>query len=676
MFSNRFAFAARALLAAGAILTAALPASAAVTFRLPGHIPALAISQATKTGRVDASAKMPVAFSLPLRNVGALSALIQRQTNPKDALYGHWLKPAEFNARFGPTAADYNAVIAYARWAGLTITRTSASRRILGAEGTAKQVEAAFSLHLNSYKGKDGALFYAPDANPAVPSALAPKISGVLGLSNSARLKPQFRILPSSLKSASGASPMFGGGRGHLGGLTPKDLTEGYDLTGVPVNGSGQTLGMYEEGGFYPSDIATYRSYYHLPNIPVEVRTVDGYGGGVDDPGISEEAALDIDMQTALAPGAAKILVYELPLNYPFGLVDALLKMADDDEATSISISYGLAEQFLTAATINAEGFSLFQMAAQGQTVYASSGDQGAYTDYITPYAVSDPASHGYITSVGGTALYLLKGQYLGETTWNEFGLDGDAGGGGVSLVHPIPFYQTSTDTTTNGGSSTMRNVPDIAADGAVLTGVDIYSAAAGGWNTFGGTSVSAPIWAGYTALVNQSRAGAGLPTIGFINPALYAIGNSFLSFFDYHDVIDGTNGSIPYFGNPGYYAGFGYDNVTGWGSFDGAQLLGDLTAAATGHGGPPGAPHKFTGTGGDMSATLTWKAADRAKGYIIFRFPGNNSAGYLATTTGLSYTDTSNLVNGTQYTYYLAAVNKNGQTFASYSISVVPTAP
>lgn len=681
--------AARTLIFGGAALVVSSlfsvsAARAQALFRLPDHVPAV-VATAKKLGPVSPTSKVTVLLSLPLRDESGLQALLSGLYDPKSPLYGQYLTPDKFTARFAPSLTDYNAVIAFAKSQGLTV-QTYDSRVLVSVSGTAAALQTALSTHLNNYKATDGTAFFAPDTNPGLPTGLAGKISGVLGLSNYAKLKPLFRtatvgqiasaraLVPTTSSVGTGPGTNFGGGTGHGGAFAPKDLRTAYDMTGLPVDGTGQSVGLYEEGGFFPEDIDRYEDFYGLPDVPVTVVPVDGFSGAVSDLGVSEEAALDIDMVLALAPGSKEIRVYESPLNYPQGLIDALDLAAKQNVSKTFSISYGLAEQIVGLPVILAENTQLKRLAAEGTTVYASSGDQGAYTDGIVP-AVSDPASQPLITAVGGTALYTAPGgAYLGETSWNELGLFGAAGGGGVSTVWKIPAYQTLIDPTLNGGSATMRNVPDVALDAAILTGVDVYSTAVGGWADFGGTSVSSPLWAAYTARVNQARSEAGLKPLGFANPALYAIGASFLSFFDFHDVIDGTNGNAAIYGIPGFTTGFGYDDVTGFGSFDGAQMLGDLAATPSNAATPPAAPTYFKGAPGNGQVTLIWKASKNARGYYVFRAPALDRGGFLAATKSLSYVDKA-VKNGVLYEYVLEAVGDGGGTAASYPIYVKPSA-
>ena len=208
------------------------------------------------------------------------------------------------------------------------------------------------------------------------------------------------------------------------------------------------------------------------------------------------------------------------------------------------------------------------QMAAQGQSLYAAAGDSGAY-DNGSAITVDDPASQPFVTGVGGTKLSVSSagGPYQSEVVWGDpseqsndpFDTHGSGGGGGISQVWNLPDYQNGV-----GLSQTFRNVPDVSLDADPNTGYSIYFG--GQFTVFGGTSCAAPLWAAYTALVNQVRVGQKQTVLGFANPTLYTIAKGAGYAKGFHDVTNGTNLF--------YAAASGYDNATGLGSFDGAGLL------------------------------------------------------------------------------------------------------
>jgi uncharacterized repeat protein (TIGR01451 family) len=530
--------------------------------RLAGHVPAKAVQKSVFLNRLDGNTQVPITFVLPLRNQNELAELIERLHDPADDLYGKYLTTEQFVARYAPTQEDHDKVVAYAKKMGLSVSNTHANRLLVNASGPARVVESAFGLNLHQYMSPAGRTFHAPNSDPAVPAHIASVITGIVGLDNHARYRP-YRHLKAMASSSASGSHAFPSGPG--GGFSPSDIVTAYNLTGLPANGSNQVIALFELAGYQASDINAYTSYFGLPTASLKNVIVDG--GSTD--GVDAEVTLDIELALALAP-ASQIYVYEGP-NSNQGVIDTYNRIATDNIAKQVSTSWGLGEDMNSAQAIQAESAIFQQMAAQGQTIFAAAGDSGAYDDYgnnnSMTLVVDDPASQPYVVGVGGTNLAVdaNTGAYQMETVWNE-GLGNGAGGGGVSSVWPIPSWQSNIPTVF---SKTNRNVPDVALDADPSTGYAIYFQ--GQWQIFGGTSCAAPLWAAFTACVNQARATAGQAPLGFANPILYAIGTGMSYATNFHDVTTGNNLY--------YNAGAGYDNATGWGSFNGANLFAQLTA-------------------------------------------------------------------------------------------------
>jgi hypothetical protein len=277
--------------------------------------------------------------------------------------------------------------------------------------------------------------------------------------------------------------------------------------------------------------------------------------------------------------------------------------MANDNLAKQISCSWGGG-----SADPISEGI-FKQMVSQGQSFFNASGDSDAFTGSIT-----FPSDSTNITQVGGTTLTTAgpNGSYVSETVWN-WGYDANANppgyvgsSGGISTYYSIPAWQLGINMTANHGSTTMRNVPDVA-----LTADNVYVRYGNGKSgTFGGTSCAAPLWAGFTALVNQQAVASGRSTVGFVNPAIYTIGNGANYAVDFHDITTGNNTwpSSP----ANFYAVPGYDLCTGWGTPAGQSLinalagppdtLGILPETGFTSSGPVGGP--FTVTSQNFSLT------------------------------------------------------------------------
>jgi uncharacterized repeat protein (TIGR01451 family) len=534
--------------------------------RLEGHIPSKALSNAIFVEHLDSNTQVPVTFMLPLRNEEELEDLIKRIYDPNDEHYQKYLTTDEFNARFAPSEEDYNRVIAHAKELGLSISGTHSNRLLLNAIGSAEAVQNGFNLHLHHYQLPNGRKFHAPSNDPEFPEEIAAIVKGVVGLDNHAVRRPYHYCKETGEIFVTRSEPnAFPSGPG--GGFAPADLMTSYNLVGTPTDGSGQAIALFELASYQASDINTYTSHFNLPPAKLKNVLVDG-GSGT---GINAEVTLDIELALALAP-QSEIYVYEGP-NSDQGVLDTYNKIATDNIAKQVSTSWGLGENLSTKQFLQSENAIFQQMAAQGQSIYAAAGDSGAYDDYSSTHSqalvVDDPASQPYIVGVGGTHLSVNPntGAYASESIWNN-GLGNGAGGGGISTIWPIPSWQSKVATVS---SKTTRNVPDVALNADTNSGYAIYHG--GRWNIYGGTSCAAPLWAAFTARVNQALAAAKKPLLGFANPVLYTIGLGASYTTDFHDVTSGNNLH--------YAAAVGYDNASGWGSFNGANLFASLTSSA-----------------------------------------------------------------------------------------------
>jgi subtilase family serine protease len=220
-------------------------------------------------------------------------------------------------------------------------------------------------------------------------------------------------------------------------------------------------------------------------------------------------------------------------------------------------------------------------------TVVAASGDIGAVGEpcqlfkgltggAFRPVKEANlPASDPLVLAAGGTTLTASHkaGAYISESAWGlPFGDPGShfqASGGGLSRVFSRPGYQHHIS-----GLGVYRGVPDVAAEASPHTGMAVVTTASAGKYTIsgsGGTSASAPLWAGIVALADQ-YAGHHL---GFVNAALYRIGHSRVYHRAFHDVTAGDNTvRFPPRTISGYHAAPGWDAVTGWGSPNATALV------------------------------------------------------------------------------------------------------
>ena len=262
------------------------------------------------------------------------------------------------------------------------------------------------------------------------------------------------------------------------------------------MTGAGQTVGLLQFDGYLASDIVAYETAAGLPNVPLTNVLLDGFSGSPTPFGGSVEVCLDIEMAISMAPGLDRVIVYEAG---PYGnWHDILNQMATDNLARQLSCSW-----YTPGGAHDPVADQIFQqMATQGQSFYNASGDYNSYFGLI-----DFPGDSPYITQVGGTQLTTsgTGGPWASETVWNRG--NGIGSGGGVSTQYPIPSWQAAVNMANNFGSTNMRNTPDVAL---TADGVDVRSG--GGDVTVGGTSCAAPLWAGFTALINQQAADVRLP--------------------------------------------------------------------------------------------------------------------------------------------------------------------
>ena len=510
---------------------------------------------ASDQGKSEETQEIAVSVSLALPNSADLEQEISAIYEPGNPKFHQFLSAEQFHDRFAPTTDQLNAVITHLQSQGLHSFSVDGNGMLVHAVGSVASMNNAFHTEIHDFKDAQGVAYRAPVYDVQVQDGLA--IEGVHGLEN----KPRFHT---HLKKSEAVKPH--GATGQGGGFSPSDIRTAYNIP-TTVDGSGQALGLFELDGYAATDIAAYETQYGLPSATLQNVLVDGATGT---PGGGEaEVTLDIELMIAIAPKAAKIMVYEGP-NDNQGSLDTYSKIASDNIAKSISSSWGSSESSEDSAFLQSENTIFMEMAAQGQTIFSAAGDSGA-DDNGSSLSIDDPSGQPYVTAVGGTSLTTNSaGARVTETTWED---SSGGGGGGISTVWTIPSWQTSSVSSASKGSTTMRNIPDVALNADIATGYSIYTS--GSWGVWGGTSCAAPLWAAFNALVNQQRASNGLSTSGFLNPLLYAVGKSNRYASDFYDIADGsTNGYYP--------AVTGLDDATGWGALNGVELLKDLSGEPT----------------------------------------------------------------------------------------------
>ena len=604
-----------------------------------GHVPR-GVANARMLQRVPRSLHLNLAIGLPLRNPEELEVLLEQLSDPASPNYQRYLTPEQFAEQFGPLEHDYQALIHFAESKGLVVTGTHPNRTILDVSGAVADIERAFHLNITSYWHPVRGTFYAPDREPSLDLDI--QTLDISGLDNFEVPRPMgLNAIPLGQ-----ASP-FVTGSGPAGYFIGKDFRAAY-APGVTLTGSGQAVGLIEFDGFYASDVQANFTKAGLPAVPTQTVLLNGVSGAAG--GDNIEVTLDIMMAAYMAPGLSKIIVYEG--NTPNTILN---RMATDNLARQLSSSWGF-------SPINATTEQIFkQYIAQGQSFLQASGDSGAYKGWIMT-----PSDNPNLTVVGGTSLATsgAGGSWQSEKTW-------PGSGGGVSTAYPIPSYQQGVNMAANGGSLTMRNIPDVA----LTSDIQMYLIQNNGQAVaVGGTSAAAPLWAGFIALANQQASANGKPSAGFLNPLIYAIGKGSNYFTDFHDINLGNNS--------GFSAIAGYDLATGWGTPAGQKLIDHLTGA----GGPPAFSLSVSqvtlsikrGTSG--SGTVTVGPQNGFSGSVSLAasgLPGGVTASFSpASTTGIStltLTASSSAATGTST---ITVTGTAGALKSTATIALSITAP
>ncbi|MFZ1081628.1 MAG: S53 family peptidase, partial [Candidatus Kryptoniota bacterium] len=517
-----------------------------------GHVSASSVKHWEFVGALPDTAILNLQIGLALRNEVTLDSLMQGIYDPTSPTYHRYLTPEQFTEMFGPTEQDYQTVIDFMQARGLRVIGTYPNRVVIDVSSSVANIEKTFHVNMGIYRDPSKPrTFYAPDVVATIDS-LDVSVLDVIGIDDYAPPRPIDLKKPKS-----GEKPETNGS-GPGGLFIGNDYRAAY-APGVSLDGTGQIVGLFEFGPYWTNDVTTYEGQAGLPHVKITNVLLDGFTGV---PGASDdvgEESLDIENALSMAPGAS-FIVYE-----GNNAVDILSRIASDDKAKQISCSFGWYPPSLTENKLYEE------LDAQGQGFYVASGDGGAYADTVQIFS---PTDNPNITCVGGT--YLVTngpgGDWISETAWN-------GSSGGISQTFLCPNYQIGIGNSSNQGSKTYRNIPDVSATAAFQFYFVYNDGSSGG---IGGTSGSAPLWTGFTALINQQAAANSKPGAGFINPALYSIGkgSSFSYNPDFHDITSGNNFNTS---SPSQFsAGSGYDLVTGWGTPNGIYTINALAGITT----------------------------------------------------------------------------------------------
>jgi kumamolisin len=567
-------------------------------------LPVVKNGVARVVGPLDASA--PVTFTLFLKLNPATAADLQKILGSPTSGDTGFISADDFIQRFAPSEAALKALQEYLAHQGVTTLGVAKNRLSATFQAPAGLLQNAFKVKLNRYREDRPVVERRPPFTgggqipPAGSEPGLPPTAGSSGNAGTGTTTPpttQFEeldfyandsdlsvpqnylpyiesIVLNDYPLASSVTTLQNGFSGYV----PSQYRAAYNLTGLSqagFDGNGQTIGIIAAAGFKREDINNFLRSFNLPDAQIEVIPVDGGSSELND--VSVEVTLDLEIALAMAP-RAKILLYTSPGLGMREFLNTINTAVAENRTKVISISYGLCEIMADRGSIATYHNIFTQARAQGITLFASSGDAGAFdcvhaqADSPNRLSVSSPASDPFVTAVGGTSLYLQNGQAGQEFVWADPARR-DGGGGGVSGYFKLPDYQQGYRLN-NFNPNGARQVPDVSGNADPRTGYAIYCSFGqdcNGWFRVGGTSASAPMWAGATAVINQyleahlrtGQARVVGPQQFYQLQTLWTQGQ--LAANPYRDVTQGNNLYYP--------AGTGYDLAVGLGVPDFSNL-------------------------------------------------------------------------------------------------------
>jgi kumamolisin len=470
---------------------------------------------------------------------------------------GEVVPPQEIGMLYAVNQSDAEPLVSWLKANGYDITRTSRD----GVYARAKASQIAKTLEVNMVPvTKNGVTYTSAQNAPSLPDEVADAVRSINGLQPFRQANKHFIRTPASpnLPHAALAGPALA--IDNAPPYTVGQILKAYNADGVGIDGDGQTIAILIDTFPQDSDLIQFWAQNGLSVTMAQIDEINVGGGTLPAP--SGEETLDASWTSGIAPKATIRIYASGALS--FVALDTALDQIIEDVATQpgmrqLSISLGLGESFMSPGEVQTEHTKFLHLAASGVNVFVSSGDAGSNPDNTghnptgplqAEYEASDPA----VIGVGGTTLRLdPTGAVSSEIGWA-------ASGGGVSRFFQRPAWQTGTGVP--GGS--LRLVPDVSSAADPNTGALLVFG--GSSIGIGGTSWSAPVWAGFCALLNGARTKGGKPALGFLNPSLYKL----IGTPAFRDITSGSNGA--------FNCGPGYDQVTGIGSPNVAELIARLS--------------------------------------------------------------------------------------------------
>jgi kumamolisin len=454
----------------------------------------------------------------------SMAELAREVSDPASPRYHQFYSPEEIGALAGPTEAEYNGLVAQLQARELKITSESPTHLWIGVEGS--------KANLTSLNER------AQSAFSSLDFSATRLVDSVHGVNKGLPRHPLFH--------------RYTGDSQQFSGNTPDVIRKFYGFDKVYAagfTGKGQHIAIATYDDFNLDDV---NQYYTKNNISTAQRAdkVSFNGKATYDEGSAAETELDAEFSGMVAPDAL-IHVFTSAQNSDAGEAAMFTAILDDNRAKIANYSWGSCDDTVDPAHRKAMQDIFARAVAQGVNIVIASGDSGSSCNGDGKTVADFQASSPFVVAVGGTTI--PKGANGDETAWS-------GSGGGISTVYDLPDYQK-----TLGAPFSKRSYPDVAFNADPASGQPVwthYNSTNAIYIVVGGTSIAAPQWSGFLALVGEAR---GAKPLGFLNPALYGL-NETSRDSALHDVVSGSNGA--------YKAAKGFDAVTGLGSMKGDTLF------------------------------------------------------------------------------------------------------
>ena len=508
---------------------------------------------AAKPEQGDEEMTLSFSLAIPQQAHDELEAAVAR---------GQVVPVKDLNTKYAVAETEVDPLVNWLKAQGYTIIRVGQDRTSVFVRAKVSQIEKSLGVQMVRVT-KNGITYTAARNAPSLPADIANSVHAIVGLQPFRHAhKHSRRVTPRNRHGLDGKAIAGVAPAPNIANAPPylvSEIVKAYNADQLTLTGKGQTIAILIDTVPADSDLQAFWQRNNLPVSLTQVEKINVNGGVL--PAVEGEETLDVEWSSGVAP-AANVRVYASCSLQFADLDSALDTILSDLEAEpgmrQLSVSLGMGDTFVPAGEVRTQHQKFLRLAAAGVNVFVSSGDAGSNPDNTGhgsggPLQAEYSSSDSAVIGVGGTSLVLNPaGSVSDETGWPD-------GGGGKSAFFQRPVWQTGPGVP----AGTQRLVPDVSLAADPNQGAFIFLN--GQPQQIGGTSWSAPVWAGFCALINEARIAANKPALGFLNPLIYPLAGS----ASFRDIVAGSNGAFD--------AGQGYDMVTGIGVPNIAELINAL---------------------------------------------------------------------------------------------------